>query len=243
MAKRFTDSDKWKKGWFRRLSPTHKVFWEYIRDNCDVAGVWEVDFDLAMFNIGGELDPSECLTIFERHVQVMSVTRWLLIDYIPFQYGCTADELNPSNPAHKAVIKLLKKYNAPTNAPTNAPYNGVLYMDKDKDKDKDKEKTDEKTETKAESYQKIIPYFLDTNFYVAWTEHRSVRKKKKGALTQRADLLILNALAKLTESKDEAIMILDQSSRSGWTGVFALNTGKSNSKRTPIGDKSQYENL
>ena len=47
MAKRFTDTDKWKKKWFRELKPISKCFWSYLLDNCNHAGIWEVDISLA----------------------------------------------------------------------------------------------------------------------------------------------------------------------------------------------------
>ena len=44
MAKRFTDTDKWKKGFIRNLPTKYKLLWLYILDDCNHAGVWETDF-------------------------------------------------------------------------------------------------------------------------------------------------------------------------------------------------------
>ena len=49
MSKRFTDTDKWKKQWFRKLKNDNKVFWMYLLDQCNHAGIWEVDFELANY--------------------------------------------------------------------------------------------------------------------------------------------------------------------------------------------------
>ena len=47
MAKRFTDTDKWKKGFIRNLPAKYKLLWLYILDDCNHAGVWETDFEVA----------------------------------------------------------------------------------------------------------------------------------------------------------------------------------------------------
>jgi len=41
MAKRFTASEKWEDLWFSELSNKYKLFWIYLLDKCDNAGVWE----------------------------------------------------------------------------------------------------------------------------------------------------------------------------------------------------------
>ena len=44
MAKRFIDTEIWKKQrWFRRLSPHHKLAFLYIVCECDHAGVWKIN--------------------------------------------------------------------------------------------------------------------------------------------------------------------------------------------------------
>ena len=131
MAKRFTDSEKWKKKWFRELSPIHKCFWQYLLDSCNHAGIWEVDFYLAGVFIGRELDQKEVRDVFSKQYKILNRgSKWLIKDFIDFQYG----ELNPSNRAHLSVINILKKQGA---------YKGLassLLGGKDKDKD-NKEKT------------------------------------------------------------------------------------------------------
>ena len=36
MAKRFTDTDKWKKGFIKRLPAKYKLLWLYILDDCNL---------------------------------------------------------------------------------------------------------------------------------------------------------------------------------------------------------------
>ena len=48
MAKRFCDTDLWKKEWFQDLSLLEKITFKYILENCDCAGVWNINFKLIL---------------------------------------------------------------------------------------------------------------------------------------------------------------------------------------------------
>ena len=52
MAKRFTDTDKWKKQFIKGLPLEYKMFWLYILDECNHAGIWHVEFDLVQLRLG-----------------------------------------------------------------------------------------------------------------------------------------------------------------------------------------------
>jgi len=150
LPKRFTDSNKWKKKWFRCLSNDHKVFWIYVLDQCDHAGIWEVDFEAAEFFCRG-IDESEIRQVFKKQYQeIDNGKRWFLKDFVDFQYGT----LNENNRAHLSVINILLKYKLIENKGLIRPLQGY----KDKDKDKVKVKVKEK-ETKAEQIKKIESNF------------------------------------------------------------------------------------
>lgn len=106
MAKRFRDTGVWKKKWIRELDPEMKLFWFYILDNSDHAGIWDVDIDLASFQVGIKLDEARILKVFNRKIFPLKDGKWFIPKFIEYQYG----ELNESNRAHLSVIKILKKY-------------------------------------------------------------------------------------------------------------------------------------
>ena len=56
MAKRFTDTDKWKKGFIRNLPSKYKLLWLYILDDCNHAGIWDTDFEVASIRIGSKIN-------------------------------------------------------------------------------------------------------------------------------------------------------------------------------------------
>jgi len=106
MPKRFTDTDKWKKPFIRSLEGPYKLLWLYITDDCDHAGIWQVDFDVAQIRIGETVDEKKALEMFGDRVEVFNEgTKWFIKDFIAFQYG----ELNEKNRLHLSVINILKK--------------------------------------------------------------------------------------------------------------------------------------
>lgn len=107
LAKRFTDTGKWKKQWFRELPPKMKVAWEYLRDNCDHAGIWDTDFQDLSFKVGELVTPLECETYFTdvRFVKI-SDDKYFLPGFVVFQYG---DTLRIRNKAHLSVLKILER--------------------------------------------------------------------------------------------------------------------------------------
>jgi hypothetical protein len=133
MAKRFTDSEKWKKPFIKKLPMQYKLLWFYLLDDCNHAGVWQVDLEIASLRIGYNLNLKDSITALNDKIKVFdNGEKWFIKDFIEFQYG----ELNEKNRAHKSVISVLTKYNLLSlNKPLTSPLQGA----KDKDKDKDKE--------------------------------------------------------------------------------------------------------
>lgn len=162
MAKRMTDSEKWGKQWFRLLRPKLKCMWEYLRDNCDLAGIWSEDYGLASFQIGDDITWEEVREAFGDRVVRIAKDKIFLPGFIEFQYGELSEECKP----HLAAIKALRKHGIDPvtltlsqekqtltpETPTD-PKGSVTLTEgfakgsdtlKDKDKDQDKEKDQDK---------------------------------------------------------------------------------------------------
>ena len=132
MAKRFTDTDKWKKRWFRTLKNDNKVFWMYLLDQCDHAGIWDVDFELASYFCNG-INEQEIRTVFRKQYQEFDGgRRWFVKDFIDFQYGTLNHNVN----AHKSVISILNRHSLVVHDIHNEQLMNSSFKDKDKDIDK-----------------------------------------------------------------------------------------------------------
>ena len=106
MAKRFIETDLWKKKWFRKLPTNVKLFYFYILTNCDHAGMYDVDLELAEFQIGMDIDKDNILKHIGEHIEIIKDDKWFLRKFVDFQYGILKD----TNNAHRSVIKQLDKY-------------------------------------------------------------------------------------------------------------------------------------
>jgi hypothetical protein len=137
MAKRFHDTDIWEEDWYTALSKDYRAFWGYLKDKCDHAGIWKPNFSkfnkLYDCNIEGK-KALELINNGKARIIVLSNGRWLLPDFISFQYG---NHLNPNNRVHLSILRILKINEV--NLRSIRGQQEVKHTLKDKDKDKDKD--------------------------------------------------------------------------------------------------------
>ncbi len=169
MAKRFTDTTKWDDEWFMDMPMEGKLFWLYLLDTCDHAGVWKVNKRLASFRLGFDVDVAG--TFGDRVEVVENGEYWIIKKFLDFQYG----NLNVHNKVHNSALKILDRFNRAPAKPLESPLVGAKDKDKDKEKDKDKDKVKDK--------DKDIGGQLDQDlaFGMFWSVYPN-KKAKKDAL-------------------------------------------------------------
>lgn len=133
MAKRFTDTGKWDKAWFRTLEPGWKCVWMFLCDRCDHAGIWEIDEASVLHFIGAPISIESILKKFAGRLERAGDDKLFLSGFIEFQYGT----LNADNRVHKSVLSRLEKLKIKG---LTSPLQGAKDKDKDKDTYKEKEK-------------------------------------------------------------------------------------------------------
>ena len=135
MAKRFHDSGLWNEDWFIDLSNKHKLFYHYMIDNCDHAGIWKPNTKHFEFILGSKLVLKEALNMInadkERIIELPN-KRYFICAFIPFQYGSI---LNLNNRVHLSICNALILNKIPLDS--IRPQIEVKEGVKDKDKDKD----------------------------------------------------------------------------------------------------------
>jgi CRISPR/Cas system-associated protein endoribonuclease Cas2 len=192
MAKRFTDTNKYKKPFVRGLQGAYKLLWDYLYHECDHAGIWIVDFEIAQMYLGADMQISKekALEFFNsdemRVVEIDNRKQWFLPGFIEFQYG----KLNPKNRVHESVISILHKHNLleeDFSLNQFKVYTSPLQGAKDKDKEKDKFKEQEEDkgvvldfeDTEAKEFLRTeirdgvwwLPVRNETKSYVQGDEH------------------------------------------------------------------------
>lgn len=104
--KRFTDADKWEDAWFCEQTQEVKLFWIYLCDRCDHAGVWAVNWRLAGFHLGDINIPAIIRALDGRIVELAGGRKWFIPGFIRFQYGSMLKtEVRPQ----MAVIRSLRQ--------------------------------------------------------------------------------------------------------------------------------------
>lgn len=105
MSKRFTDSEKFRDTWYRKLTPVQKCIWEYMLSECNIAGILNFDLDAISFHVGAKITEKD-LVPFENKVFFIKSDVVFIPAFVVFQNG---KQLNPNNSAHKTIIKILEE--------------------------------------------------------------------------------------------------------------------------------------
>jgi len=106
MSNRFTAPEKWVDPWFCELSINDKLFWVYICDNCNHAGIWQVNWPLVKFHIPNYEFNHE---VFNGRVEILDEATWFLKKFVLFQQKISSvNDLNPLNKCHLSIINILK---------------------------------------------------------------------------------------------------------------------------------------
>ena len=116
MAKRFTDTSIWDDDWFYELSHEYKLFWFYIKDNCDHAGIWKPKTKAFKAVTDIEIDLNKALLYFnmnKQRVRLLDNGYWFLEDFFYFQYTKTSKSINLNSKVHKSVFNIYIKMNIP----------------------------------------------------------------------------------------------------------------------------------
>lgn len=169
MPKRFVDTDIWEKEWFMSLTPTEKCLVKYVRDKCDIAGIWKPNYTLASYVIGSKVDEEMLLNIDNgKQFKSLSDGKILCIDFVRFQYG---SELNPSSPIHKKVLDLLSRYDVDYQT-KEVQQKGFQKPTVDLIKEEMLNKWDERTATyqanRFYDYYESVGWFVGKNKMKSW---------------------------------------------------------------------------
>ena len=109
MAYRFTNTDKWSDAWFSELKPNEKLLFNYLCDNCDIAGFIELTPKKYAYDIGTDLKTIKgALEGLQRGLTYSENSDCLYINnFLKHQKNIP---LNENNKAHVGIIKRFNIY-------------------------------------------------------------------------------------------------------------------------------------
>jgi len=150
MGKRFRETNISREAWYRKLSPVYKCAWNFLCDECDVAGVWSIDDDALVFFVGEHIDLKQFMAAVNSdkiRVEYYGKDKLFIPGFIEFQYGQLSEHCKP----HQKIISLLKKYQLLERV--CKPY--TKGMDTLQEEEEDKEEEKEGETEKLASVKKI----------------------------------------------------------------------------------------
>lgn len=210
--KRFTDTGKWSDPWFQDLPAKFKLFWEYICDNCNAAGVWKVNMRLAGFQIGETFDEAETLRVFIGRIEDLGDGKWWILKFCGFQYGTLSLQCKQ----HQHVLDILNGLGLASRVDVGQESGvGTTRQEKEKEKEEGSMRGDGVPHSTAFTPTCCLntPAFLS-----AWGDWRTFRTQKRQKLTPIGEDRQIKMLLRLGEKN--AILAIEQSIEKGWTGLF-----------------------
>lgn len=199
MAKRFTDTEKWRDEWWGSLSNDYRMVWLYLIDSCSIAGIWKKDFRGLNFNCNTNITEEEFIKVFAGRV-IDRGGFFFIPKFVRFQ---NPKGLNSNKPAVLSVVAELQLNNL---IPIIHELYGNGYltikgkgkgMVKDKEGEKEKEGYitvgDEKVfdvmpilefneaalngrqkENKLRSWKDMVPEWFESNLKIAFNDEKHV---------------------------------------------------------------------
>ena len=109
MSKRFHETEIWNEDWFLDMDEVYRMFWFYVKDTCDHAGIWKPNVRRFNSEVGKKINLDKALQLFnaeKNRIEKLESGHWVLLDFVYFQYGKV---LNLKNSCHLSVFNRLNK--------------------------------------------------------------------------------------------------------------------------------------
>lgn len=107
MARRFTDTNKWRDEWFGALTNDYRMIWLYLVDSCSNAGIWKKDFRGLNFNCNTKITEPDFVEVFGS--RVIDRGKFFFIPKFVF-FQCPSG-IGSDKPAIVSIRTELEQYN------------------------------------------------------------------------------------------------------------------------------------
>ena len=235
--KRFTDTEKWSDPWYGQLDTQTKLFWIYLLDNVDNAGVWEKFEKKFQFETGISISLDALIEDLGDRICDLG-DKILVPKFVSFQQG---GELSQSKGVHRGIFKLLEKHGLEQDDSGKVCHTHGIAMPYPSHSDaipmaclshtdgiamassNSNSNSNGNSNIRGNAKGDGIPEELNTpEFREAWEAYLAMRKENKWATLKPSSLK-----ARFKEFKEhgieKSIRALEDSVRQGWRGVFPGN--------------------
>uniref|UniRef100_A0A6M3L252 Putative replication protein n=1 Tax=viral metagenome TaxID=1070528 RepID=A0A6M3L252_9ZZZZ len=127
----------------------YKLFWVYILDKCDHAGIYKHSNILEKCCLSQSVTWEKALEFLGDRVEFVSGNKYFIPNFIDFQYGKLSEDCRP----HKMVISKLKKEKLFQRVSKGYPKGIQRDKDQDKEQEQDKDKDKEQEQNKDTNNQ------------------------------------------------------------------------------------------
>jgi hypothetical protein len=227
MALRNIDTNFFKSPKVRGLKAPLKTLYLFIICDCNGAGIWAKDLELATLYTGNKYSESDFDDFCKKINSVdLKNGKYFFPDFIEHQYP---KGLSPNNPALKNFIQELIKYNL-----LDAEYQIIKTLQRPF---KGSLVTVTVNEDVIVTENVIVkePNFeiFETDLQIAFNDFYEMRKKIKKPPTDNAKKMINNKLNKLAPNNEtEQIEILNQSTLNNWQDIYPLKNKNGTKQNT-----------
>ncbi len=156
MGKRFTETNKWDDPWYIDLPTDSKVFWQYLCDKCDNAGVIDISERHAKFLLNCEREIPELIDSLGNRIKKLENGKYFITSFVQFQFG----QLRPESNLHKNVILLLEKHGL-----YELFFEGKLTLNEGLKKGTSKGKGNSKGKGEGKGKSKVKHLFKDSEYF------------------------------------------------------------------------------
>jgi hypothetical protein len=227
--KRYVETERWFDPFFTELSLEAKVFYSYLADRCNNAGIYERNDRVARTCINRDLDFDAIIEELGDRVEKLKSGKLWLTRFIKVQLN--GKPLRPDKiPAHAQIVKFLKDEGIGMENPWVARGIGVQT-----EKPKAEKKRAEQPALPGLENAVTFPPALDCReFHETWELWLKYRRERKLPALQPTSIKAqLDELA--TWGLERAIMAVKHSIRQNWQGIFEE---KSNGRTTTDRNRS-----
>lgn len=235
MAKRLTDTEIWDKEWFMKLKPALKCAAKFIRDKCDISGIWSPNYTLLIAYIGEPITEQEILSIDDgKQFIKMDNGKIFCFQFIEFQNGELLEEheLSPErkqSPIHKKILSMLKINALEKKKDIGYVYPINMVLDRAIVIVEEKVRVIVEEKEKKPPSENIIYPFSSEVFLSTWKKWLKYRKDIKKPY--KSELSVQSSLKNLSKYDEKtACEMIEVSISNGWQGLFELRDGKPKTK-------------